>query len=55
MHTTDYNDDIIAFCFYCHGSINIGESYIVDEFGNYYHLECKQQENTYYDSLEVED
>lgn len=47
-------DNIIGFCSYCNGSIVKGEPYIVDENGNYYHLECKQQQDTYYDSLEVE-
>lgn len=42
------------WCQYCKGSIKEGENFAVID-GEYYHIECIKQMNTFYDSLDIGD
>lgn len=44
---------VVSWCNYCHGGIYVGDPYSVDKKGNMYHDGCKEQKDTYYDSLDV--
>ncbi len=53
MIKNEFGFEILSWCAYCKNPIYVGDHYDSDEEGMYC-PGCKEQKNTYYDSLEVE-
>jgi len=46
-----YDTKIVAWCSYCKSEIKENEDYIKVN-GDYFHLDCFKQKNTYFDDLD---
>ena len=50
----EFGFEILGYCVYCHSAVYVGSPYDSDKEGIYC-SGCKQQKETYYDSLTVGD
>jgi hypothetical protein len=50
MKINDEYPELLNYCNYCKGQIYEDENYAVKD-GNFYHLDCWEQMNTYYDGF----